>query len=305
MAELARLETFRQSNVALRLDAPPNDAVTFLHGSSGGSIWADVISQISAGEDFARKQLGAPHYDPFTVQVGLTIPPLLFDWIAESWKSHPPRHDGALLLCNPNLSVQEARGFQSALLAETGFPALDASSKEIVYVTLRLAPTSILPDKKEVQSAGPVVLGPKQKVWLAANFRLQIGELECTHVSRIEPFSINRKIDVVAGPGGGPELIPGPVDFPNLRVTMSAAHAESWLAWHEDFVLKGHNTADFEKSGSISLLTPTFTELTRLELEGLGIFRITSEEMDVERVVPRVIADVYCEQMRLLPGGSP
>ncbi len=306
MAKLARLTTLKKTNpVALRLDAPPEDAVTFLHGSSGGSIWADVISQISAGEDFARKQLGAPRYDAFSVQVGLTIPALLFDWIAASWKSDPPRHDGALLLCNQNLAVQEERGFQSALLAVTAFPALDAASKELAYVTLWLAPRSILSDKK-VQGAGPVAFAPKQKLWLASNFRIQIEGLDCTHVSRIEPFSIRRKIEVVTAAGGGAELIPGPVDFPNLRITMSAAHAASWLAWHEDFVLKGHNTAAFEKSGSISLLTPNLqTELTRLELEGLGIFRITSEEMDVGRIVPRVIADVYCEQMRLVPGGSP
>ena len=87
MAVSAGRTALLQSNsVALRLDAPPDDAFAFLHGATGGSIWADVVSQINAGEDFARKQLGPPQYDAFSVQIGLTVPELLFDWIAASWK---------------------------------------------------------------------------------------------------------------------------------------------------------------------------------------------------------------------------
>jgi|RhiMetdeSRZDD1v2_1073273.scaffolds.fasta_scaffold17871_2 hypothetical protein len=292
--------------VALRLEVPPEPQITLLREASGGDTVADVVEHTEAGEIFARKQLGKPKYEDFSVSVGSVMSPQLFDWIAESWRESPPHRDGAILQCDYKFSVKVERPFQGALIAETAFPALDAASKQPGFMELRFAAAAVLPDEKPLTPlAVPLGKPSVQKLWMTSLFKLQLSGLDCSHVMRIEPFSILRKIDTVTDAGGGVGLIAGSVEFPNFRVSISTAHAQSWVDWHEDFVVKGNNTAPFEKSGSISLLNVALDELTRLELNGVGIFRLVTEKPDRVESIPRVIADLYCEQMSLLPGGGP
>lgn len=291
--------------VALRLDGPHDSEITLVNGASGGDISADVIAQISGDEDFARKQLGALHRDDSAVEVGSFMSKSLFDWIAASWREDPPNHDGAILRCDYDFTVKFERAFRGALIAETAFPALDADSKQAGHVTIRFTAASILPDAHP-QTPLPISLGKTggaQKLWQASNFQLQIPDLDHTHVIRIEPFTIRRTIEAITQPDGRIRLKAGPIDFPNLRVTLSMVHFQPWFDWYEDFVLKGNNTAGFEKTGSISLLTPNLSEtLTRLELAGLGIFRLTQEAPEKVGSLQRFTADLYCEQITLVPG---
>ena len=144
------------------------------------------------------------------------------------------------------------------------------------------------------------------KVWLTSNFRLQIDGLDCTKVARIEPFSVRRRIEV-AQSRGPRSLIAGAVDFPSLRITVSLSSAQSWFDWHKTFLVDGKNADSSEKSGTIALLAPDLsTELARIELHGVGIYRLSADppELGVP-ALPRLTADVYCEQMALVAGANP
>jgi hypothetical protein len=232
----------------------------------------------------------------------------LFDWIAGSWGSQPPAHDGAVLACDLNYKIRNERGFLGALLNETAFPAFDAASKSAGYVSLSFTPRSILP----VEDPGTKLTfgsskSSKQKLWLTSNFRLEIDGLDCNKVSRIAPFSIRRPIEVVNSGGGSTDLVAGPIDFPSIRVTFSSASASTWTAWHEDFVIDGNNGPTAEKTGSLTLLAPNLTELARIDLLGLGIFRLSSDpDPDAPpNQIASLTADLYCEQMLLVEGGAP
>ena len=92
-----------------------------------------------------------------------------------------------------------------------------------------------------------------------------------------------------------------------MKITLSAPSAGSWRAWHDDFVVQGHNDDAHEKSGTLTFLTPDLaTELGHLELRHLGIIRLTSDTSTSDVIATRVTADLYCEQMELrVSGGSP
>jgi hypothetical protein len=149
-------------------------------------------------------------------------------------------------------------------------------------------------------------VGPKQKLWLTSNFRLDIDGIDAAKVSRIAPFVVRRPIEIVSS-GGTTTLQAGMVDFPALRVTLSMSSADSWFDWYEDFVLNGNNGPAEERSGSISLLAPSLDELARVDLAGVGIFRLTTDRDDdaPPDQVPRLTAHLYSEQMTLVPGGAP
>ncbi|MDP9388515.1 MAG: hypothetical protein M3Q48_11550 [Actinomycetota bacterium] len=86
------------------------------------------------------------------------------------------------------------------------------------------------------------------------------------------------------------------INFPNLRITSSAAAAQPWINWHDDFVVKGNNGKDQERRGSFVFLTGDLqNEAARIDLFQLGIFRL-SRSMDTAEV-DTVTADIYCERM--------
>jgi hypothetical protein len=91
---------------------------------------------------------------------------------------------------------------------------------------------------------------------------------------------------------------PGTLEFPDLRVTLSQASLQSWSDWFEDFVVKGDNGDDKEKSGAIVFLDATLKqELGRIELKNVGIFALRRQPSTEQ--VARVTAELYVESMEL------
>jgi hypothetical protein len=133
---------------------------------------------------------------------------------------------------------------------------------------------------------------------MAANFRLEIPGLDCTHVSRIESFTVKRKlVKVSSGGGGTPQLAPGRLEIPNLRITLSELGIKDWLNWADDFIVKGNNSNAKEKTGTLSLLSANLkTELARVKFFNLGICRLAPEKTGAN-AIRRFVAELYCEQM--------
>ena len=289
----------------LRIDELGGPSLGFVTGVSGGAISADVLEYQSGADAFSRKQPSAPHFEEIHVEVGAAMPTSLFDWIAASWGAKPPTHDGALLAVDHAFVVRSERRFGQALIAETSFPALDAATTDPGRIGIRITPAAL----EEPSSPNTVVQVPlgavSHKPWQLSAFALTLDGLNATGVSRIEAFAVRRLIQThKSGTGSPAGIAPGRLSFPNLRVRISAATASAWYAWHKDFVVDGHHTDADERSGAISLRAPNLvTELARIELHGVGILRV-AEASDEDDPHPqgRVVADLYCQQMRLLAG---
>lgn len=298
------------SPLALRLGDPAVGDLSLLRSVTGGTV-VGTIATHSDGSDFVvRKQLSGTRTEDFRLELGTAVSGGLLDWIAASWGAKPPRHDGAVLACDATYTVRSERAFTSALVSETAFPAFDAGSKEPAFMTIRIVPQAVLP-AKDPGSKLPLTSSPaaKQKLWLSANFRLAIDGLDCSKVSRIAPFAVRRPVERVSSGGGrGSEIRAGRIDFPSLRIRLSAAAAASWKAWFDDFVVNGNNSDTAERKGSLTLLAPNLAdELIRIDFAGLGIFRLTGDpDPDAPPgALATMTAELYCEQMTLVPGGAP
>ena len=138
-----------------------------------------------------------------------------------------------------------------------------------------------------------------QKLWITSNFRVSIDGLDGTRVMRVDALTVKQAIVEAGDVRAGRQ--PGQLDFPNLKITLSQAGSDTWLAWFEDFVVKGNNDQANEKKGSIALLSADMKEeLLRIDLFGLGIFAIGPEKTDTgsDRIAA-VTAQMYCERMEL------
>ena len=291
-----------------RIGAPANfqlvlDGVRlgFLKSVDGGLPVAAVVSE-KADSLIPKKHIGSISYSPLVLQCGPGISPVLFDWINASWTGKAQRKDGSIVTADVSLAAVSQRDFIHALITETTIPAL-GGSKDPVHLTVTLAPEYTRDSKPSGKVTGEPV---RQKLWVASNFRITIDGLDCTRVMRVDTLTVRQAIVEAGDVRAGSQ--PGPLDFPNLKITFSQASSETWFAWFEDFVVKGNNDHSKEKNGSIALLSADLKdEMLRIDLFGLGIFALGPEKTDTDSDrVSAVTAQMYCERMELhLPDKAP
>jgi len=278
----------------------------FIKSVDGGAITAEVVSEPAGPSYFTKKHIGRPRYEDFTVQVGFNMTKPLYEWIAGSWTSKLERKNGSFVTADQNLQAQSERRFFNALITETTIPAMDGSSKEPAYLTVRLAPESIRVDKATGRIEGELAK-VEQKIFLPASFRLQIDGLDCTKISHIDSFTVKRPavIDNV-GDARDRAKQPGKVVFPNIRITVTESTAQSWLDWHESFVVQGNNDDRAEKNGALMLLSPNQqTVLATIRFFNMGIFSIQNDKAQANGdQIRRVTAELYVERMEFEAGGE-
>ena len=184
--------------------------------ASGGVFTADVIQHQSGSDPFPRKMLGKPRYEDIEVEVGAAMPAPLFDWIAASWGASPPSMDGAVLGFDSTFTLRREQGFTDALIAETAFPALDATSKQIGRIGVRITPRELLPPSTPSPGTKlnlPLGKSP-HKAWQVAAFKLELRR--APHLPRRADRRLRRPPHHrdLAGPGlddqARPDRLPQP-----------------------------------------------------------------------------------------------
>jgi hypothetical protein len=300
-AGAADRRSFAAGHFALELDG----ATAFVQSFEGGDAQAEVVEE-TLGPDacFVSKHLAVAEYEEIAITCGTGMTAGFYAWLQSSLGCQAVRKDGAIVGTDFRSIERSRRTFTGGLLTEIGFPAGDAEAKDVSHMTVRFSPEVT----RRVQGSGRPVVPcgalKVQKKWLASNFRLTIDGLDCTKVSKVDALTIKQK--VVENPVGQPRD-PGQeqrrIEFPNLVVTLPESAAQSFFDWHEDFVIKGNNSSEEEKNGKLEYLAPNLSEvLFTLDFHNLGIFKLASETVEAGDQIPRVRAEMYCEQMTFTPG---
>ena len=72
-------------------------------------------------------------------------------------------------------------------------------------------------------------VGVNQKKWLPSNFRMDIVGVDCSHVSRIDSFTVKQTIrPLYTGMTRFPELEPTGVEFSNLTLYLSEEYGDEY-----------------------------------------------------------------------------
>ncbi len=262
----------------------------FVKSIEGGDVTADVISEPAAAGAFPSKRLGPPRVEPFGMDVDLSMSGKWFSWIAGALAGTGRRQDGVVIACDFDNNAKSQREFTEALITEIGFPACDAASKDAAVLAVKFEPRTV----RTVKGSGKLSWNFKnasQRLWLPSNFRLEIDGLDCSKVSKVDALTFKQTS----------KDEPGGLEVPNLKVTLPEASAQTWVAWHEDFVIKGNNDQSKEKGGRLVFLSPNRqTELLTLVFHNLGIFRLADEKHQANGdAIKRMSAELYCERIEL------
>jgi tail tube protein gp19 len=267
----------------------------------GGSATADVIGQVTRGPMGATKKgLGPPRYEPIELEVPFGLDDRFYKWVGETWGGKPRAHDGALTMVTLDGAVLARREFFQALITSVTIPKLNASSKDAVLLTVELTPerTRDVPVADDAQA--PKSPARKKVAASKRNFSVEIDGLECRDVAIVDALTAAGKgaADALAAERE-PRIVGTSIDFPSVRLDLSARHAGTWRDWFGSFVLEGKNGDGAEKNGRIRLLTNDLkTTIATVELHGLGIYRLdddwTAAEVAASR---RITVELYCERM--------
>lgn len=278
-------------------------AVGAPHSASGGGAVA-TVGEFLDSEFVVRKQPTNIRYDPLQLEVGSGMSAPFFDWVASFFDRSLQRKTGALVTTDFNFQQAARREFQDAIVTEVSFPTLDGASKDPVFLTV-----AIQPEFAQFQLAkGGKVTPPssKSKIWTASNFRCSIEGLEeaTTRVAKIDAFSV--KMKSVESVGDLRFDSPVYLEIENIVLTIPFAGVQPFLDWFDDFVIKGNNGPEAEKSGFIEWLAPNGQDvLLSIELGQIGIVSIGESKQDAgtERAA-RFQVELYVEEMKLRVKGS-
>jgi phage tail-like protein len=262
----------------------------------GGDISADVLEERGDGSAFPKKHIGPPKYEDFELQVGFGMASPVYDWISTTWTAGFARKNGSVTAVDASMNALSEQQFANALVTKTTIPTLDAASKDAGRLAITLSPEST------TTGAGggkvPSVGVAQQKPFVLSHFRLELDGLDCSHVTKIDSFTVEVQADVTSAG----------IVFPDLRVTMAAdgAAAATWQSWFTDFVVDGRNEDALEKSGAIVFLAPDLHgEIARVTLHNVGISALRRVPLGAGDAVRRLAADLYCERMELTVGTTP
>jgi len=281
----------------------------FIKSIAGGGISAEVIEEPAGPSYFVKKHIGQPKYENVYMEVGFSMTKSVYEWIRQMWSMNYQRKNCAITALDYTLTPKVMMQYANCLLTEVTIPACDGSSKEPRYMSLTIAPqysrqvTPLASDGKAYGEYGKF----EQKIWGPANFVLQIDGLDCTHVNKIESFTV-KCTTVTDDIGDARDALktPGKLDFPNLTISLADVTADTWRKWFDDFVVKGNNGETNEKNGTLVFLPPNLDKtkpLCTITLHNLGIFKLERDKQQANAdQIKRVTAELYCERMEFAYG---
>ncbi len=280
------------------------DDAGYLRSVSGGDIKGNIIEE-KVGPDYTQfKHISTIEISPVQIEVGMAVARPLFDWIKASWNKDYQRKHGLITHATFDQNAMLEQEFTDALITETAFPALDGSSKEPAYLSVKFQPETMDLRKAKGTKLSPSKMPPVEKLWLPSNFQLEIDGLDCSHVNKIDAITVKQKVKIFhTGAERTPQIEPTGIDFGNITIYMAAAHAEPFMQWHQAYVVKGDKDTKHEKQGAIHFLSPQRkgpTNLFSITLQNLGIYSLAIEKSEANaEQIKRIKVELYVEKMDL------
>lgn len=274
----------------------------YVKSVSGGNIKGEVAVHQLSPDNVQKKHLATITHEPFTVEVGMGMTRGFYSWIEASFNKGCITKNGEMIAADFDYCAQSARVFEGAYISEVTIPALDGSSKEAAYMTMKLDPERIRYQKRGGEKLNGQIANATKK-WLCSNFEVKIGGLPCDRVAKVDSFTWKQAI-IKDQVGKFRECTkhPAKVEVPNLKLTISMADIEPWRQWHEDFVINGKCADGDELNGSITFLGPDASEeLAEISLAHVGIISLNQAKQEANKEeVARFEVELYVEEMKFV-----
>ena len=272
----------------------------------GGSAAAQVV-EITMPDGTIKKHLSTINYEPLVLDVAPGSP--LDAWANSMLTGVHVRKTGSL--SGGSIPAGQQLQFRDALITAMTVPVLDASNTNPAYLRFTLTPEEI------IQTALGAPLNGSMNAWQDSDFQLTMGNLGTKGVVRIEPLTGAMELSSSAlGEQRIATATPGKRTISNIRLTLAATDANpvtTWLAWFDDFVVKGNNGDDKEltftlqlgvgKRTDVSGVQRNYTAANLLNLKGsgVGIIAVRWLPQSATTAARMLQVDLYMERLEVVP----
>lgn len=211
----------------------------YVHKITGGAIRGELATSPTK-ELILRKVIKSIEYEDFLVDTGMDMTRGLSRWISATFNQGYVKRSGEIHSCDSDYKSLSQHQFFTAYIAEVAMPTLDAASKELAYMTLRIRPEGVrllAGDNKKLEVEAP----NPEKEWIASNFIVEIGDLPCSRVMKVELPNLTQKVVVpsisrsIVEPSISPSIRALKVEMSNLKLKISMSDVEQWLEWGNEF----------------------------------------------------------------------
>lgn len=260
---------------------------------------ADVLVLKGSGP-IQHKHVGALKYGEITMACGPGMSRVFYDWVSSAFGPGVLRKNGAVVALDHSSKPVSRMEVREALVTSLVLPELNKSNSVPAMLMITMRSTSISMSRPSGQQNLGLYNSSQGRTWRTSDFRLTIAGLEtaCLNVTRIEALKVGEEPVVNSiGEARRMELEPGKKTVPDLVLEVPTARADPFYDWFNDFVIKGNDSADREKEGSLDFLPPgSANPYFTLKLKGLGIYAITRDNR------PSAKVKIYCEEMAFSAG---
>jgi len=261
----------------------------YIKKAGGGFPTVEKVSTAVSSSNIVKTSVSNLKYDPITVDIGVGHANGMYQWMTEYFQKNATYKSGEITACDYDGKVKNTLNFYNAFLTEVKFPTLDATSKDGVFISVKMQPEHterIAGDGSDVSGK----VGSSQKKWLCSNWRLNIGDLPCENVTKIDGLSYTVKLgEVRVGSKRVPTWVPGAFEVGEITVTILAHDIDAWQDEAKVRLYEGKNLDEgAEFQGGITFLDHDLsTELGSVELGNMSMtsFKIADQEANKEGVL--------------------
>jgi hypothetical protein len=286
--------------IQFSLDGAPDAG--FVKSVSGGYVKGEVAAE-QAGPNFRQfKHVATIDIEPIKLELAMALSGPMMDWIGDSWRRGYSRRNGHVAHGDFSGNSRIEQWFKNALLVETGFPALDASSKESLFLNC-----TILPEQLEIKEGSGMIGGsvsPLQKQWQANNFNVDIDGINTDGLVKVDAFTVKQKHKKFHyGAMRYAEIEPTGLEFPTFTMYSTIDCAHGFYDWHEKYVIKGHRDTEMEKDGEIQFLSPSGDILMTVSMRRIGITGVSIEKSEAMGDKLKLVKiEMFVEDLELYEG---
>ena len=283
MAGTTLQRAYVASKFALELDGA--GMMGFLNSAEGGGMKTDLAEYKQGALVEVWRQVGKPKFEDITLKVGMGMSPVFYTWIADFFKRKITRKNGAIVAADFNYKERARRTFIDALISEVQIPALDGSSKDAAFMTIKMVAEGM---SFESQTDGPKIESPPgmrqpNKLWHAANFRFVVHGFEdaCMRVTKIDQFTIKQQIlEYPSGHQRLPIRVPGRLEYPNITIYVPRVDADPFIEAANARLLDYDAPAEGGMNAALEFTGPDKTTLCTINMTGVDVVSAEPQKLE-------------------------
>jgi len=296
-AQLGKERAYATRASVLEVDGK---AVGTMQSVDGGYAKADVTTLSVATEEYPLKHVSKVGFEPITVRGDVNS---LADLAKKAFEKPSPISGRLLAMGMTGKSVASLEFF-NAIPTRVAIADLDASSKESCSIEITLTPERT---RRVEGGSGAAQMMAKQERCLRSNFIVKIPGVVATGVTKVENLALTREV-TVENLGAQRIEIKNPTkpSIPNVVLTVNDATAKDFWTWYDNFLLKGDNGQDKERTIDVQLMSPDQrTVVLTLQGTGVGMVAMRSSTASGSESIAKDEVELYVTRWVIAGAAAP